>query len=114
MKYVITESQYSKAIDKFITYQLEPHEEKTSKEYPGSIFWVKDGELIVEIEKSKYFWVDYYIWETISRMFSLEDNKTQEVIKEWLKEHYKMGPLKLPFKKQVGYYGWKNITNWDD
>ena len=29
MKYTITESQYNKAIDKFITYQLEPHEKKT-------------------------------------------------------------------------------------
>ena len=93
MKYIITESQYNKAIDKFITYQLEPHEEKTSKEYPNSIFWVKDNEVIAEIEKSEYFWIDYHIWDTISLMFSLEYEETQEVIKEWLEEHYKLGSL---------------------
>ena len=93
MKYIITESQYNKAIDKFITYQFEPHEEKTSKKYPDSIFWVKDGKVIVEIEKSEIFWIDYRIWDTISRMFSLDYDETQEVIKEWLEEHYKLGSL---------------------
>ena len=93
MKYIITESQYNKAIDEFITFQLEPHEEKTSKKYPNSIFWVKDGEVIVEIQKSKYFWVKHEIWSTISSMFSLEYEETQEVISEWLEEHYKLGLL---------------------
>ena len=93
MKYIITESQYNKVIDKFITYQLEPHEEKTSKKYPNSIFWVNDGEIIAEIKKSRYFWVDYRIWRTISKMFSLEYDETQEVIKEWLEEHYELGSL---------------------
>ena len=93
MKYIITESQYNKAIDKFITYQLEPHEEKTSKEHPDSIFWVKDGEVIVKIDKSKNFWVKIDIWEIISSMFSLGYNETQEVIKEWLEEHYDLGLL---------------------
>ena len=97
MKYIITESQYSKIIDKFITYQLVPHEEMTSKKYPDSIFWVKDGEVIVEIEKLKFFWVHYKIWKTISGMFSLEYKETQDVIKEWLEEHYKLGSL-TPFE----------------
>ena len=93
MKYIITESQYNKVIDEFITHQLEPHKEATSKKFLNSIFWVKDGEIIAEIEKSKYFWVDYKIWRTISRMFSLEYEETQEVISEWLEEHYKLGLL---------------------
>ena len=93
MKYIITESQYNKAIDKFITYQFEPHEEKTSNKFPNSIFWVKDGEVIAEIEKSKYFLVRDNIWNTISNMFSLEYDDTQSVIKNWLEEHYKLGGL---------------------
>lgn len=93
MKYIITESQYNKAIDEFITFQLEPHEEKTSKEHPNSIFWVKDGEIIVKIDKYKIFWVDYKIWTTFSMMFSLKYEETQEVISEWLEEHYKLGSL---------------------
>ena len=46
MKYIITESQYGNTIDKFITYQFEPHEEKRTKKHSESIFWVKDGEVI--------------------------------------------------------------------
>jgi len=91
MKYIITESQYSNVIDKFITYQFEPHEVKKSPKYPNSIFWVKDGEVIVKInERTDDFWVDYQIWEDIENMISLEYNETQQVIKDWLEEHYKL------------------------
>ena len=94
MKYIITESQLNKSIDKFITFQLEPHEVKTSEEYPDSIFWVKDGEVIVEIDKhAGYFWVSREIWMSVSRMFSLERKETQQVIKNWLEEHYELRRL---------------------
>ena len=94
MKYLIKESQYNNAIDKFISHQCEPHEEKRTKKYPESVFWIKDGEVIVEIEKSKYFWVNRQIWRTINVMFSLEYDETKQVIKDWLEEHYKLGGLK--------------------
>ena len=94
MKYIITESQYNKTIDKFITYQFEPHEVKKSPKYPDSIFWVKDGEVIVKInERTDDFWVDYQILDTISSMFSMEYNETLSVMKDWLEEHYKLGGL---------------------
>ena len=111
MKYLIKESQYNNAIDKFITHLLEPHEEKRTKRYPESVFWVKDGEVIVEIEKSKYFWVSPKIWRIIMSMFSLEDTETQQVIKDWSEEHYKLGELTpLPRPKRSAL-DWKNITN---
>ena len=93
MKYIITENQYNNSIDKFITYLLEPHEEIRIKKYPESIFWVKDSQIVVEIENSEYFYVNYKIWDNISSMFSLEYNQTQQVIKDWLEEHYKLGRL---------------------
>ena len=133
MKYIITESQYNNTIDKFITYIFEPHEEKRTKKYPDSIFWIKDGEVIVEIEKSEYFWVNYKIWRNIMDILSLEYDETQHVIKTWLEEHYKLGGLtpgaylssawlwleehyKLrgltPHNDVVKMIGsWKNITN---
>jgi hypothetical protein len=111
MKYIITESQYDNTIDKFITYQLEPHEEKRTKKYPKSVFWVKDGEVIVEIQKSGYFWVSPQIWNNITLMFSLEYDETQQVIKDWLEEHYKLGGLTPPMKLMFPHGRWKNITN---
>ena len=111
MKYIITENQYSNTIDKFISYQFEPHEEKRTKKHPKSVFWVKDGEIIAEIEKSKDFFVSPQIWKNIMSMFSLEDTETQQVIKEWLEEHYKLGGLK-PYEGFLEQkYRWKNITN---
>jgi hypothetical protein len=94
MKYIITENQYNNSIDKFITYQFEPHEEIRTKKFPDSIFWVKDGKVIVEIEKTNFFWVSNQIWRSISLMFSLKNDETQQVVKDWLEEHYKLGNLK--------------------
>ena len=111
MKYTITESQYGNIINKFISHQFEPHKEKRTREYPESIFWVKDGEIIAEIEKSKDFFVSPQIWKNIMSMFSLEYVETQQVIKEWLEEHYKLGGLK-PYEGFLEQkYRWKNITN---
>ena len=71
-KHIITESHYNKLIDNFITYQLEHDKEKILKEYPNSIFWTKNGKIIVDIENSEYFWVIADIWANISKMFSLD------------------------------------------
>ena len=96
MKYIITESQYNNTIDKFITYIFEPHEEKRTKKFPDSIFWVKDGEVVAEVKESAFFWVNHQIWRSISLMFSLNHTETRQVIKDWLEEHYKLGEL-TPF-----------------
>jgi hypothetical protein len=93
MKYIITESQYNNSIDKFITYLFEPHEEKRTKKIPNSIFWVKEGAVISEIKNSEYFFVSSRIWGNITNMLSLEYDETQQVIKDWLEEHYKLGGL---------------------
>ena len=93
MKIIITEQQYNKAIDKYLTYLFEPHEEKISKKDPDSIFWMKDGNAIAEIENSETFWVDEDIWDNISIMFSLDKNDVKRFIKQWLEEHYGLGGL---------------------
>ena len=98
MKYLIKESQYNNAIDKFISHQFEPHKEKRTREYPNSIFWLKDGEIIAQIENPDYFWINPQIWTNIMSMFSLKHTETRQVIKDWLEEHYKLGELK-PFTK---------------
>ena len=98
-----------KIIDKFITYQFEPQEVKKSSEYPDSIFWIKNGEVIAEINNTKYFWVESQIWNTISSMFSLKHSETQQVIKDWLEENYKLGGL-TPWKiSNTKLQSWKHI-----
>ena len=101
MKYLITEQQYNKAIDKYITYLLEPHEE--NKQYPNFIYWIKDGKFIaiLETKKQGIFFLLYDIWESISDMFSLDYHETQSVIKIWLEEHHNLGRLTPYFKKII-------------
>ena len=110
MKYSITESQHNRTIDKFITFQLEPHESKYSEKRPDSIFWSKDGEMIAEVDKKyNYFYLRGEIWDTISRMFSLNFDETQQVIRNWLEEHYKLGSLTLQHEYDCKLDRWKNI-----
>jgi hypothetical protein len=109
MKVIITESQYNRAIDRFITYLLEPHEERTLEGYPNSIFWIKGGEVIVEIKKTGYFWLRYTTWNRISEMFGLDYDETQSVIKVWLEQHYNLGGL-TPLRRVAPYLlRWNNI-----
>jgi hypothetical protein len=93
MKIIITEQQYNKAIDKYLTYVFEPHEEITYDDEPDSIFWVKDGDIIAEIENLEYFWIRENIWEKIYFLFSLKGEDIQQVIKQWLEKYYGLGGL---------------------
>ena len=95
MKVIITESQYNRVIDQFISYHLEPHEVKTSEKYPDTIFWVKGGEVIAEIRNLGFFWLKNTIWDRISEMFGLDYDETQSVISTWLEEHYDLGELSI-------------------
>ena len=115
MKVIISESQYNRLIDNFITFLIEPHEVKTTKKYPNSIFWVKDGEVIAQIISSEDFWLHYKIWDDISDQFGLEYDETQSVIKTWLEQHYNLGGL-TPMNRFQGQsqQRWKNIIIWGD
>jgi hypothetical protein len=95
MKIIITESQYNKAIDQFITFLLEPHEERITNKRPNSIFWAKGGVVIVEIENSKKFFLDINPWERIEEMFGLDYGETESAIEIWLERHYKMEKLNV-------------------
>lgn len=87
MKVIIAESQYSRVINMYITYLLEPHEIMISEEYPESVFWVRDNEFLVRIKNSEIFYLDYKCWDRISLMFDLNHEDTRSAIKTWLVQH---------------------------
>jgi hypothetical protein len=94
MKIIITESQYNKAIDQFITFILEPHEVKRSEKYPDSIFWVKGEHIIAEINKTPYFYLNFKIWGRIESMFELKKYPDiKEHLQRWIEKHYDLGGL---------------------
>jgi hypothetical protein len=88
MKYIITESQYNKAIGKFISQQFKGYEVAKSPVHPKSTYWIKDGVVIAEINGGRYFWVHKDIWDIISDMFSLGPSSVESVVSNWLEEHY--------------------------
>ena len=93
MKYIITESQYNKMIDRFISSRFEGFDVKKTPKYPDSIFWDKDGVIIAEIENSSFFIIKREIWNIISKMFSLSQEETKLALQNWLEKHYQLGKL---------------------
>lgn len=98
MKIIITESQYNRAIDSYISYLLEPHEVQVSMRFSKDIFWVQNGKIIAQIENSDYLWLREEIWYSISRMFDFEELELLSAIKSWFKINYNIkltvaGPL---------------------
>lgn len=109
MKILITETQYSRAIDQLISYYLEPHDVKPSKSHPSFILWVKDGNIIAQIRNSNSFWVNKEIWNNISKMFNLEEDEVQSHLKIWLEQHYDLGGLTPYAANGPLLYLWKNV-----
>lgn len=94
MKVIITEIQYGRAIDSYISDFLEPYQVKISKSLPNHIFWVKDGKVIVGIDKDEeMFYLDHKIWGDITNIFDISYDETRYVIKIWLEKHYDLGKL---------------------
>ena len=97
MKYIITESKFNHLIKKYISYKFKELIVKTTENY---IFLVDNNDKIrLELAKSSllyvnpYLYVDSYIWNDISDMFSLDYDETQRVIKEWVEESLKLGSV---------------------
>jgi hypothetical protein len=94
MKIIITETQYNKAIDRFLTSQLKPDEVIERLSY-NKIFWIKDGKIVAELGTQKYdnFFISKKVWELTSSIFSLTYDETKDVIQIWLEKHYNLGEL---------------------
>jgi hypothetical protein len=93
MKVIITEQQYNNAIDNYITFKLEPHEDRKAKKYSDSIFWVKNDQIVAQVfsswkNRGGVFYVWSPIWTQVGTMFSLEHNELRNVFKEWYRIHY--------------------------
>jgi len=106
--------KYNRSVDSFISFFLQSHEVKTTREYPNSIFWLYEGKVIAEIQNSEYFGMHYKIWDEISDQFGLEFDDTQLVIKTWLEQHYGLGQLEPIFRIFTIEFRWDSIMVWDE
>ena len=103
MKIIITESQLNNVIDKFITRRFEPHQEVLRFFHDDSSYWTKNNKIIAQfLKKHKWFFVAPEIWDQIEKMFSLQHDEVQDVIKQWLEKKYNLGEYK-PLKKMASF-----------
>ena len=113
MKYIITESQKDRAVIKWLNLEfgdLTPYE---TKKHPDYIFFMKDGEVVFDYnKKNRVVYISYdKIWSFLEDFFGLEYVEIQDLTKEWVEEHYKLGVTITFGMKWEDIDGWKNITN---
>jgi hypothetical protein len=93
MKYIITENQMMKSQFAYLDYVFK--DMYKSEEYTNSKVWVKDGEMILQLEKSGWLWIERQIWNNIRDMFSIEYLGIKELMKEWGDENLVLDGITL-------------------
>jgi len=89
---------------------LTPYETEERTNY---IFFMKDGEVVFDYDK-KYgnvYISDDKIWSFLGNFFGLEYEEIQDITKEWVEEHYKLGVTKTDDSLFTLDLRWRNITN---
>ena len=94
MKFIITENKLNNVALSWMNKNFSPDklEIVKSKDYPNSIFFIKNGKVVMEQNKeNKYFYFDYDdIWLFFESFFGMKDQQIREVLRYWLD-----GTLKL-------------------
>ena len=113
MKVLITESKRDRLVIKWLNDKygdLKPYE---TDEYPNHIFFMKDGEVIFDYNKKIGYVVISYnkIWSLLESFFGLEYEEIQDLLKQWVEEHYKLRVTTTRRGASMFNTGWRNITN---
>ena len=94
MKFIITENKLNDVALSWINQNFNPDqlEVVTSENYPESVFFRKNGKVVMEQDKKdKYFWVSYdEIWSFFESFFGMEYQQIREVLSYWLEETLKL------------------------
>jgi len=94
MKYIITENKLNNVALSWMNknFGLDQLEIVESEKYPNSIFYKKNGEVVMrQDKKSKFFWFDYdKIWSFFKSFFGVQDQQIQYVLNYWLEETLKL------------------------
>ncbi len=94
MKFIITENQKEKIALNWMNKNFSPDQLEVVEhpDYPNSIFYKKNGIVVMEQDKkTKRFWFSYSeIWSFFESFFSMEYEEIQRVLKIWLEEDFKL------------------------
>ncbi len=94
MKFIITENKLERVVIHWMNQNFSPDQLEIfkSEKYPDSIFFKKNGKVVMEQDKkSKYFWFHYdNIWSFFESFFGMEYKQIQEVLSYWLEKTLKL------------------------
>ncbi len=94
MKFIIAENKILKVAFKFMNSEFSPDQLEIvmSEKYPNSIFFRKNGKVVMEQDKNfKDFYFDYdEIWSFFESLFSMKYQQIQDVMRYWLEETLKL------------------------
>ena len=116
MKYIITENKLNNVALSWMNqnFGLDQLEIVKSEKYPNSIFFKKNGEVVMEQDKkNKDFLFDYdKIWSFFESFFGMEYQEIQEVLSYWLEETLKLKGY-TPFLIRIAEMptSWKRLSN---
>ena len=125
MKFIITESKLQKAALLWMNKNFSPDQLEVVEhpDYPDSIFYKKNGIVVMEQDKkNKEFWFSYnQIWSFFESFFTMEYEEIQGLLDIWLDEAFKLKgytPIKRDNNKKIKLEeafklkGYTPITPW--
>ena len=94
MKFIISENKLNNVSLSWMNKNFSPNQLEivTSEKYPSSIFFRKNGKVVMEQDKNfKDFYFDYdEIWLFFESFFGIEYEQIREVLRYWLEETFKL------------------------
>ncbi len=90
-------------------FGLDQLEVVTSDRYPNSVFYKKDGRVVMEQnKKNNNFWFDKdEIWSIFERFFNMEYEEIKEFLKYWLEEILKLEGFTPKYAVHLRLNMWK-------
>jgi hypothetical protein len=106
MKYIITESNLDKVVDRYLTNEFDKLGKFKSTIFPTGIFYVdNNGKIIAEVINTKHATaviLDYTLWTNISDFFGFDTIKNQsESISKWADNYFGFKDTLVDFRDFV-------------
>jgi hypothetical protein len=112
---IITESKRNDLALKWMSQNFSPDQLEVIKhpDYPNSIFYRKNGKVVMEQDKeNEHFFFDYdNIWSFFESFFGMKYQEIQEVLRHWLDEDFKLGGYTPKWNFSPWATGWMKLSN---
>jgi hypothetical protein len=110
-----TNTKLNKVVLKWMNLNFSPDQLEVIKhpDYPDSIFYKKNGKVVMEQDKkNEHFFFDYdNIWSFFKSFFGMEYQEIRDVLRYWLDEAFKLGGYTPSFWGTNRTTSWMKLSN---